>query len=300
MDEYQILIVDDDPRQLKMLTGHLIDSNPGLKLLIATNGKSGLEIAVRNKPDLILLDWEMPEMDGLEVVRRLNADETTHGIPVIMVTGVHNDVQKLTEALDAGALDFINKPYSGVELVARVKAQINHIAILRKNIAQQEQINTQARELAEKERAILKSEVRYHQKQLTMNTVNLLKQGHLLQTISDDIKRLVPHADEEGKKIIKSLILKINDKSSEHLWSEFEVTFEKVHSGFYNKLSEKIPDISLREKRLCAFLKMNMSTKEISSITLQSPNSIDVAKHRLRKKTGFASDDAFTTFLLNL
>ena len=300
MDEFQILIVDDDPRQLKMLTSHLIDLNPGLKLLIATNGKAGLDIATKNKPDLILLDWEMPEMDGLELVKRLNADKTTHDIPVIMVTGVHNDVARLSEALEAGALDFINKPYNGVELVARIRAQINHIAILRKNKAQQEQLSAQAMELAEKEKVILKSEVKHHQKQLTMNTVNLLKQGHLLQTISEDIKELAQHSDEEGKKIIKSLLIKINDKSSEHLWSEFEVTFEKVHSGFYNKLSEKIPDISLREKRLCAFLKMNMSTKEISSITLQSPNSIDVAKHRLRKKTGFPSDDAFTAFLMNL
>ena len=60
MEDYQILIVDDDPRQLKILTGNLIEFNPSYKLLIATNGKAGVEIALKNKPDLILMDWEMP------------------------------------------------------------------------------------------------------------------------------------------------------------------------------------------------------------------------------------------------
>jgi len=300
MQEYQILIVDDDPRQLKILTGHLIETNPNFKLLIATNGKAGLDIAIMNKPDIILMDWEMPGMDGLETIKQLKLNEVTKSIPVIMVTGVHNDVKKLSEAMEAGAIDFIKKPYNGIELLARVSAQISHIAILRKSIEQQELLNNQAKEIDEKEKQILKAEVRHHQKQLTMNTVNLLKQGHLLQTISEEIKSLASHTDEEGKGIIKSLIMKINDRSSEHLWNEFEITFEKVHTGFYQKITEKIPDISLREKRLCAFLKMNMNTKEISSITLQSPNSIDVAKHRLRKKMGIASDDGFANFLIGL
>lgn len=167
-------------------------------------------------------------------------------------------------------------------------------------MAQQELISRQERELIEKEKTILKSEVRHHQKQLTMNTVNLLKQGHLIQTVSDEINKLYPQVNDEGKKIIKTLVYKLNDKSSEHLWTEFEVCFEKVHGGFYSRLVEKIPDISIREKRLCAFLKMNMNTKEIASITMQSPNSIDVAKHRLRKKVGLVTDEDFANFLVSL
>jgi DNA-binding CsgD family transcriptional regulator len=78
------------------------------------------------------------------------------------------------------------------------------------------------------------------------------------------------------------------------------VVFEKVHTDFYPKLVKKIPDISIRERRLCAFLKMNMSTKEIASITFQSQNAIDVAKHRLRKKLGTDTDEDLTNFLITL
>ena len=297
MDECQILIVDDDPKQLKILTGHLIDHNPPYKLLIATNGKAGYEIAIKNKPDLILMDWEMPVMNGVDTIRMLKENDETRNIPVIMVTGIHDEVEKLKEALDAGAIDFINKPFNWIELNARIDTQIRYIQTFRKFLAQVELINKQEREIIEKEKAILQSEVIHHQKQLTMNTVNILKQSQLLHSVTDEISHLVPYTNDKGNQIIKSIISQLNDKSSEHMWTEFEVCFEKVHTDFYRRLLEKIPDISVREKRLCAFLKLNMSTKEIAAITFQSLNAIDVAKHRLRKKIGTESDEDFSNFL---
>ncbi len=291
------MIVDDEPRQLKILIGNLIDFNPRYKLLIATNGKAGFEIARKNKPDLILMDWKMPVMSGLDAIKLLKLDEETRGIPVIMVTGTHNDVEKLKEAFEAGAIDFLNKPFNAIELNARISAQINHIEIFRKYLNQKDLFNKQEKELIEKEKQLLQAEIIHNQKQLTMNTVNLLKQSNLLNEVAEDISHLIPFTTTEGRKVINSLISRINDKSSENLWNEFEVCFENVHTGFYKKISEKIPDISFREKRMCAFLKMNMSTKEIASITFQSVNSIDVAKHRLRKKIGVASDEDLNNFL---
>jgi DNA-binding response OmpR family regulator/DNA-binding CsgD family transcriptional regulator len=297
MDEYQILIVDDDPRQLKVLTGNLIEFNPLYKLLIATNGKAGLEIARKNKPDLILMDWKMPGMSGLEAIQLLKMDKETMGIPIIMVTGTHYDVDKLKEAFEAGAIDFLCKPFNTIELDARISANIRHNEIFRKFIDQKDLLNEKESDLIEKEKQILKAEIIHHQKQLTMNTINLLKQSNLLNEITRDINHFIPFTTTEGKELIKELIFKINDKSNEHLWNEFEVCFENVHTGFYRTITEKIPEISVRERRLCAFLKMNMSAKEIASITFQSINSIDVAKHRLRTKIGVSSDEDLNNFL---
>jgi DNA-binding response OmpR family regulator/DNA-binding CsgD family transcriptional regulator len=300
MDRWTIMIVDDDPNQLKILTGHLIEHNPDFNLLIATNGKSGYEIAVSHFPDLILMDWEMPAVSGLEAIRMIKDNEKTSGIPIIMITGIHGEVEKLREALDAGAIDFINKPFSGIELIARIDTQLRHIDIQRKYLLQLDKINKQENEIAEKEKAILVAELDYQKKQLTTGTLNLVKQGQLLQSVTEDINSLLPCTTDEGKKIINSLVSRLNDKSGESIWSEFETCFENVHSDFYPKLIERIPDISVREKRLCAFLKMNMSTKEIASITFQSQNAIDVAKHRLRKKLGVNSDEDFVNFLVSL
>jgi DNA-binding response OmpR family regulator/DNA-binding CsgD family transcriptional regulator len=300
MNEYLILIVDDDPKQLKILTGNLIEYNPAYKLIIATNGKSAIDIAVRNKPDLILMDWEMPLMNGVEAIRQLKALEETKSIPVIMVTGTHNETEKLKEAMEAGAIDFVNKPYNAVELIARISTQIRHVEIYRKLISQQDIINNHEKELSANEKRLLENDLKHHQKQLTVQTVSMLKNNEFLQSILSDLKTIMPFTSQEGKSVINSLESRINDKSNDHIWKEFEYCFEQVHHEFYKKLNEKLPDISLREQRLCAFLKMNMSTKEIAAITFQTPNSIDVAKHRLRKKINIDSDKDFSNFLITL
>lgn len=300
MDEYQILIVDDDPKQLKILTGHLIEFNPNYKLLIATNGKAGIEIASKNQPDLILMDWEMPVMNGLEAIKLLKINDLTKSIPIIMVTGTHGETEKLKEALDAGAIDFVNKPYNAVELIARIRTQIRHVEIFRRCIEQQETINIQEKNLLAKEKELLEQDIEYQRKQLTMQTVNMVQNSELLLSVISDLRAILPHTSVDGKSLINSLEFKINDKSNDHIWKEFEICFEKVYHDFYKKLNRKLPDITSREKRLCAFLKMNMSTKEIAAITFQTPNSIDVAKHRLRKKIGLETDEDFTGFLISL
>ncbi|HKK42246.1 MAG TPA: response regulator [Bacteroidales bacterium] len=300
MEEFQILIIDDDPEQLKILTGHFLDHSPQYKLLIATNGKSGYDIALKNRPDLILMDWEMPVLNGIDTIRLLKNTNETSSIPVIMVTGKHNEIESLKEALEAGAIDFINKPFNSVELNARVNSHLNHLKISRKYLAQQEYLIQKEKEIIEKEKTILESELKHHQRQLTMNTVNILKQSVLLKSVVEDVESLLPYTSDEGKKIIKNLVSKLNDRSSERMWDEFQVTFEKVHPDFYQKLVERIPDISVRERRLCSFLKLNMSTKEIAAITFQTNNAIDVAKHRLRKKVGINSDEDFSNYLITL
>jgi len=300
MNEYQILIVDDDPKQLKILTGHLIEYNPDYKLLIATNGKAGIEVALKNRPDLILMDWEMPVMNGLDAIRQLKSLDETMSIPIIMITGTHGETEKLREALDAGAIDFVNKPYNSVELISRIRTQIRQIETYRKSTAQQEIINKQEKNLDEKEKELLRSQLDHQQKQLTMQTVNIVQNSELLQSVINEIRSILPFTAAEGKSIISSLVSRLNDKSNDHLWDEFEMCFEKVHHNFYKNLNEKLPDLSVREKRLCAFLRMNMNTKEIAAITFQSPNAIDVAKHRLRKKVGLDNDEGFLTFLMEL
>jgi DNA-binding response OmpR family regulator/DNA-binding CsgD family transcriptional regulator len=300
MNEYLILIVDDDPKQLKILTENLIEYNPGYKLIIATNGKSAIEVAIKNIPDLILMDWEMPVMNGLDAIKQLKATDETRSIPVIMVTGTHAETEKLRVAMDAGAIDFINKPYNAVELIARITAQIRHVEVFRKLISQQEIINNHEKDLAAKEKKLLELDLKHHQKQLTLQTVSMLKNNEFLQSLISDLNTILPFTTKEGKSVINSLESRINESGNDQIWKEFEYCFEQVYYEFYKNLHDKLGDLTVREQRLCAFLKMNMSTKEIAAITLQTPNSIDVAKHRLRKKIGIESDEDFSSFLMSL
>jgi DNA-binding CsgD family transcriptional regulator len=88
--------------------------------------------------------------------------------------------------------------------------------------------------------------------------------------------------------------------SSTKMWDEFEIRFKEVHKDFYNELHKAHPDLTLNEVKICAFLRLNMSTKEISAITHQSVKSINMARFRLRKKLHIDRDENLIAYLKSL
>jgi len=114
-----ILVIDDEKDLIKLIDLHL--SKEGYLVIGAKNGIEGLDIALKHKPDLILLDIMMPKLDGLEVCKRLKSATETSRIPVVMLTAKAQETDKVI-GLELGADDYITKPFSPRELVARVKA----------------------------------------------------------------------------------------------------------------------------------------------------------------------------------
>ena len=116
-----ILIVDDTPTNIGVISGALKDC---YKTKIATNGEKALALAsAEEKPDLILLDVMMPEMDGYEVCSRLKADPATREIPVIFLTG-QTSAEDETRGFEVGAVDYVHKPFSPAVVKARVRSHI--------------------------------------------------------------------------------------------------------------------------------------------------------------------------------
>ena len=111
----KILLVDDEPEILEICRDYLKAS--AFDVVTAKDGAQGLAVARREKPDLIVLDWMMPEMDGLDVCRAIRRESD---IPIIMLTARVEETDKLI-GLEIGADDYITKPFSPRELVARVK-----------------------------------------------------------------------------------------------------------------------------------------------------------------------------------
>jgi len=117
----QILIVDDIPENLQILSNILYDC--GLEISFATDGKMALESIAYNKPDLILLDVAMPEMDGFEVCRKLKTDEHTKDIAIIFLTA-RSQIEDIVKGFELGAVDYITKPFNSSELVSRVSTHL--------------------------------------------------------------------------------------------------------------------------------------------------------------------------------
>jgi two-component system response regulator MprA len=112
----RILIIEDDPAILKVLQRGL--AYEGYPVDVATDGRTGLNLAHDHHPDLVILDWMLPGMDGLEVCRRLRLQG---GLPILMLTA-KDTIQDRVQGLDAGADDYIVKPFNLDELTARIRA----------------------------------------------------------------------------------------------------------------------------------------------------------------------------------
>jgi two-component system, OmpR family, response regulator len=110
-----ILVVDDDPRLRELLT--LILNRAGYQVATASNGQQALVAATRDAPDLIVLDVGLPELDGLEVCRRLRQ---TSDVPILFLTARDDEIDRIL-GLELGADDYVTKPFSPRELVARIK-----------------------------------------------------------------------------------------------------------------------------------------------------------------------------------
>ena len=121
-DKGNILVVDDTPANLRLLTGMLKDE--GYRVRPAPSGRLALQAAAKDPPDLILLDINMPEMDGYEVCEKLKADETLAGIPVIFISALTETMDKV-KAFQSGGVDYVTKPFQFEEVQARVEAHLN-------------------------------------------------------------------------------------------------------------------------------------------------------------------------------
>lgn len=159
------------------------------------------------------------------------------------------------------------------------------------------QLEKNKKKKVELERKGLKDELDFRNKELATYVLYNLRKSEFIISISEKLKKARLDAKPENKKILGEIISDLKSSSTMDEWKEFEVRFQNVYTGFYKKLSDKFPDLTPNELRLCAFLRLNMSTKDIAAITYQSHNSIDTARFRLRKKLGLSKEDNLITFL---
>jgi len=129
-EQITILVVEDEAHIRRVLEYNL--KLDGFEVYLAEDGATGLKLARENSPDIILLDWLMPVMNGLQVLAELRADSSTEHIPVFMLTakGMLNDV---TQAIEMGADDYITKPFNPVQLGKTIKEKLEKCAKVKKS-----------------------------------------------------------------------------------------------------------------------------------------------------------------------
>lgn len=276
MSKHHILIVDDNPYSVSLISV-VLSKNLDCELSIAFDGPSAIKKAQEAKPDLILMDWQMPGIDGLRSIEILKEGSDTMHIPVIMITCL-SEKTDLEKAFAAGVVDYIRKPFESVELMARVKS------VLQTNDYHKQMLEAQKRELA----AISLRNVQYEE--FRHKYISELKQ----------VKNMIKSNPEEVTPYLDRIISELNSDFSENSWSEFETRIKESDQEFYRNLGTKHPNLTPAEIKLCYFLRMNLSSKEIASMTFQTYDSVRIARTRLRKKMNLTNDDNLVGYLFSI
>ncbi len=151
--------------------------------------------------------------------------------------------------------------------------------------------------LAESEAARLQEKVEHQGRELATSALALSHNFTLIKKLLEDLKSLIPMIKEEGLPVLMNISRSIRRLDSHAAWKEFEMRFENVHTQFYENLTKEFPSLTGNELRLCAFLKLGMSTKEISAFTFQSIRAIEAARLRMRKKFRLENSQDLNIFL---
>ncbi|NLD99020.1 MAG: response regulator, partial [Fibrobacter sp.] len=178
-----ILIVDDQPKNLAVIGDYLMEC--GFIILVSQTGVGGLRRAREIKPDLILLDVLMPDMDGFETCRRLKADESTKDIPVIFMTAL-TGLEDKVKGFESGGVDYITKPIQHEEVLARVKT---HLQIVK----QKKQLEQQAIHL------------RDINNQLNNEIITRKSAEEKLQKLNEELETRIKNRTEELTRVAQKL-----------------------------------------------------------------------------------------------
>ncbi len=143
-------------------------------------------------------------------------------------------------------------------------------------------------------------ELELNQQSIAAATLKLIQNSERDAQTIERLQEIEKDSNPKGKQKIKALIADNKRISYNSNWDEFELLFEKVHRSFYEKLNTQYPTLTANERKLCAFLKLNMSNKDIAHITFQSDDALKKARLRLRQKLGIERETNLSVFLQNI
>jgi putative two-component system response regulator len=197
IDQQRVLIVDDEPFNIKVLVDLL---QPHYQLQVARDGSQALALLAEDTlPDLILLDWMMPVMDGIEVCRRLKADQRTRDIPIIFVTAL-GQAEAEVRALEAGAVDFITKPIVPPVVMRRVKTHLTlcwaQQELKQQNLSLEERVARRSREIVETRDLTIRALASLAETRDNETGNHIRRTQHYVRVLAEHLRAVPPYADE--------------------------------------------------------------------------------------------------------
>jgi PAS domain S-box-containing protein len=244
------------------------------------------------------------DLPGKTVKEILVADTYERAIPNLIKTldgetvTFENTLQGRDERLQI--LQTTYTPYYFHDGIQGVLVCSSDITERKKNEQALREMEEEKRRLMEREMERINSELETNQKSMTAATLKLIQNSERDTQTIEQLGEIEKNTTLAGKTAINSLISNYKRSSYNSNWEEFEILFEKVHSSFYENLSARYPDLTANERKMCAFLKLNMSNKDIAQITFQSDDALKKARLRLRQKLGIDRETNLVAFMQSI
>ena len=278
MNHKKILIIDDEVSIIEMITNSFEEISSTHIFYRALNALDGLKIAKSKQPDIILTDWTMPEMDGIELIKQLKNNAETKSIPVVLITGVMTSSENLQTSFAEGAIDFIRKPIDKLELIARVRSILM---------------------LAEYHKQTLQSK----NQELVNISLEIIRNNEFIMEMQKEIMEMDLTFGTKNKQLnirLNALKSKFTIATRNDAWTRFNHYYSQNHPNFTQRLSKQFAGITPTELKICALLRMNMTSKDIASLLFLEVESVKSFRYRIRKKLNLDSEDNLVNFLIKI
>lgn len=313
--KHQILVIEDEQDIRESLLDIL--TLEGYSVASAENGLQGLEEISKKKPDLILCDIMMPDMDGFEVMKKIRQLFPMFEIPLVYITAL-SERKDFRQAMNLGAEDFISKPFTVDELLTCVEVRLEKSQSIEHRISREldkieeeiqrqtdallQKLKTQEKDLAELNDVKGELEVKLSMKENeaqneSMNMVDLTNMLiNLERTINSELER-IDITDREKKTFT---LLKNRIKSRTKFYnprSIFQTSFDKSYPHFSSRLTAIYPTISPTEITIACGLATDHTTDSLANLLNILPDSIRKTKYRLKQKLGLNRDENLSEYL---
>ncbi|RCJ14661.1 hybrid sensor histidine kinase/response regulator [Nostoc sp. ATCC 43529] len=271
-----ILIVDDNPTNLSLLCEAL--NSEGFRFRVAVDGESAIAQVERNQPELILLDVQMPGIDGFETCRRLKANPVTQNIPIIFTTALA-DTDSKTKGFSLGAVDYIPKPFAQEEVIARVRV---HLQLKQLNESLEQQVSDRTKALQQAQVRLVQQEKLSTLGELVAgigheinNPVNFISSNiPPLQEYIGAITELLSLYKQEYPNPTAKITTAINNLDLDFILEDITKILNSLEVG-----SERIRNLS---NSLCNFSRSDSDAKIFADLHQGLDSTLMILQHRLK------------------
>ncbi len=154
--------------------------------------------------------------------------------------------------------------------------------------------------LVEKEKEALEVELKTREKELTINAMHMIRTNDIALNVAKRLKLISRRVSAQNRELLAETVNELEVNAPAEIWNEFETRFKNIHQGFHKKLNEKHPGLRPTEIKICSFIRLNMTSKDIAILTNRSVRTIESTRNGIRKKLALEQCDSLTKYLLSI